>query len=281
MAGAAIIGNITTRDLPIHQITSTPSSMKFILLAIFHSFIGVSISQAQVLITAFNTPYTEDFDAFNGNEETLPTNFVFTPAAVGMTYNGFYTRSEPYGNLSRVAALRDTPESSDIAFGMKPATSGVSTLDWSFRNETGAAVTTFVVSWDFEQYSESGRATRLTFAYGVNGGKFGNQGIAGEYESVASHRPPFVPPGGMNLDAVRVEQMSVVINLDNALLPGEEITFRWNFITGSQLGDSNNNAYIGIDNLSVAAIPEPTGVAFLLLGLPLLAGGLRRVRRRN
>ncbi len=251
------------------------------LLTVLFSLAAASGVMAQTLITDLGTAYTEDFTGYQGTAGTLPSPLVFTPAIEGITYNGYYTLSDPYSNLSRAVALRETSSSTDIAFGVKPSSSGVSTLDWSFKNASGAAITRLEISWDFVQYTESGRATRMDLHYSTDGSSYGTAGIIGVTESIASTRPPGVPPGGMNLPEVRTESMSITLVLNEALMPDDEITLRWNFISGTLLGDSNNNAYIGVDHISVVAIPEPGTVALLSFSAGLLAFYRRKRQARE
>ncbi len=252
---------------------------RHLLVAALGAVLIPHAAQALLPMTELGTAYTENFNSFTGVDGTLPANFAVSPAVVGMTYNGYYTRSDAYVNSSRIVALRDTPSSTDIAFGMKPASSGgVSTLDWSLSNATGISLSRFEVAWDFEQYSESGRASQVSLSYSINGGAFTTAGITGVSLSTAQTRPPATSPGAQNLASVRVESLSVAIDLSTLLAPDQTIVLRWSFTPGTLIGDSNNAAHVGVDNLSITAIPEPSTAIVAAFGAGVLVL-LRRKRR--
>ncbi|MDA3872622.1 MAG: hypothetical protein PF795_01510 [Kiritimatiellae bacterium] len=223
-------------------------------------------SHAQNSINGLYSPITENFDSFEGTEITIPANFTFSDA----DYNpgGYYDLAGSYSNSNSTYALIDSNVSStDVAFGQKGPTSGTDFLNWSFTNNTGTAIEQFNVSWDFEQYSAATRETALNFNYNPNSSGWTTDGIAGSFSSTATLG------ANVNLSSVGVESKMVTVTLTTPLQDGEGILFGWGFQFGA---GSGSNAHIGVDNLSVTAIPEPSMAALLVLGIALVARFLRK-----
>ena len=221
---------------------------------------------SQTSITTLNTAFTENFDTYTGT--AAPTNFTFSDT--DFTPGGIYDIAGAYFSSNSNYALVDSDVSStDRAFGQKGPTSGSDFLNWTFQNNTGSAISQFSISWDFEQYSEATRATELDFAYNSNGGGFIQTGIVGTTESFASTGSPYA-----NLAAVASQSRAITITLASALDNGEEIVLGWSFVNGAGTG---SNAHIGIDNISVTAVPEPSAYA-MLAGLSALASVMYRRR---
>ncbi|MFV0415768.1 MAG: PEP-CTERM sorting domain-containing protein [Chthoniobacterales bacterium] len=240
--------------------------MKKYLLTISLVILTTLGLNAAQLINAPGVAYIENFNSYNGTS-TLPANFTFSDS--DFTPGGYYNSAASYNNSNSSYALFSSAVSStDFSFGQKGPTSGTDFLNWSFTNNTGADITSFQVSWDFKQFSESGRATTLSFNYNPNNTGWTTTGITGSLSSTATTNATTA-----NLSDPLVDAKSVTVDLAVPLANGEGILFGWGFRSGVGTG---GNAHIGVDNISVLAIPEPGTASLLTLSFCALAWVRRR-----
>jgi hypothetical protein len=250
-----------------------------VLAAALAANFGYSETRAATMITDFNSPMTENFDTFDGTAGTIPADFTWAPDA-GTTAGGIRnTAVDPYSNNNRWYAFAFSPSPTpptDFAFGTKRQPTGVpAILTWSFVNQTGTDISEFEVAWDVEQYTRGNRLTTIDFDYDPNGAGPTQAGITGTTSTVATIGSTV----GENLPSPIITPRSVSIALATPLANGQSIDFRWLTISGATI--SNQNAGIGVDNLSVTAIPEPSTIC--IGGLLLAIAGSTRVlgRRRQ
>ena len=221
-------------------------------------------------ITGLFTPVTENFSSYQGTEVTLPSG-VSTFGSGFPNYGGFYDRDDSYSNSNLAYALRDNSSSSEIAFGMKrPASTAVASLNWQLTNDTGGDITSFTITWDAWQLSEAGRATELTlFNYNAGSG-FTSDGLTSSTFTAST------APSDANLSAISVSPQSATINLTSALEDGNSITLGWRWLQGAGGG---GNAHVGLTDISVTAIPEPSSIIMMALA-GLAAFGILRNRKK-
>jgi hypothetical protein len=263
-----------------------------LIVAGMAGFVGSGgVSPAAVMITAFNSPVTENFDAFAGTIASIPANFTWTPdgapgSATNFERGLFNPAVQAYTNNNGLYALYYSPtgDQSDRAFGTKrqPNTTPIY-LTWSFINQTGADISTFNVSWDVEQYTQGGRPTKIDLDYNANGAGATQVGIVGTTLTTAQTGTPTTganlpggtaPGGGPPIITAR----SASIVLPTPLANGQTIDFRW-ITTGND--PSGANAHFAVDNLSVTAVvPEPAAASLCLIGgiAAALKRGLRNGR---
>jgi hypothetical protein len=253
-------------------------------------------ARAAVVISAFNSPSTENFDTFAGTIASIPANFTWTPdgatnTATNFERGFFNTATTAYNNNNGLYALyySATNDQSDRAFGTKRQPNATPiTLAWSFVNQTGTDISNFNVSWDVEQYTQGGRPTKIDFNYNPNGAGATQVGIIGTTLTTAQTGTPTTgallpggtPPGG---GPPIITSRSIAISLATPLANGQGIDFVW-VTTGND--PSGGNAHFGLDNLSVTAIqavPEADaacfcGLACAVAGIIRLVGSRRRER---
>jgi hypothetical protein len=226
-------------------------------------------ARAALIITALNSPMTENFDTFAGTIASIPANFTWTPDGPSGTATNFErglydTATTAYNNKNGLyALLYSTNSSTDRSFGTKrqPNTNPI-ILAWSFTNVTAANISSFNVSWDVEQYTVGGRPTTIDLDYNPNGAGATQAGIVGTSLTTATTGTPTTgallpggtaPGGGPPI----ITSRSVSITLATPLANGQSIDFRW--ITNGN-SPSGANAHFAVDNLSVTAladVPEP------------------------
>jgi hypothetical protein len=247
--------------------------------------------RAALIISNFNTPLTENFNTFAGTFATIPANFTWTPdGALNTATNferGYYNSAlDPYitnnGLYADYYSNPDVPPNQrDVAFSTKRQPNSTPIiLAWSFINQTGADISEFSVSWDVEQYTQGGRATRIDFDYDPNGAGPTQAGIVGTTLTTATTVAAGGPLPGENLPSPIITSRTVSISLATPLANGQPIDFRWVTLPVDPNNPGNGgNAHFGVDNLSVTAIPEPS--AAWLCGWGCIAGLTRVLRRRR
>ena len=240
-------------------------------------------ARAATIITTFNSPATENFDNFEGSVATIPANFTWNTPNNVTTPGGIYNSGGAYNNNNRWYALVHNPTSTtDRAFGARRNSTSMATPDtyeliWSFTNQTGVDIAEFNVAWNVEQYSKGGRPTGIDFNYNPNGTGATSAGIGGTTLTSAD----FAAGSAANLASPIITPRSVTITLPTPLSNGQSIDFRWLMISG--FAGTGVNAHIGVDDLSVTAIPEPSTACIGGFGLVWAIAGLARNvgRRRN
>jgi hypothetical protein len=212
-------------------------------------------ARAAMIINSFNTPATESFNSFDGTHAAIPANFSWSADAVTDVERGLFNpATQAYNNNNGLYALYFSPtnDSSDRAFGTKrQPNSTPAILTWTFQNQTGSDIPNFTVSWDVEQYTAGGRPTAIDLDYNPNGAGNTQAGIIGTSLTTAATG---TPTSGANLASPIITSRSVLVALATPLANGQSIDFRWS-TTGNTVGGAN--AHIGVDNVSVTAVPEP------------------------
>jgi hypothetical protein len=245
------------------------------------TILSFSEARAAMIINSFSTPATENFDTFAGTYASVPANFTWTPDGAAGTLTNFErgtfdTATQAYTNNNGLyALLYSTTSSTDRSFGTKRQPNTTPTiLTWSFINQTGGDISNFLVSWDVEQYTFGNRATAIDLDYNSNASGATQAGIVGTTLTTAS-----VGGGsGANLPSPTITSRSVSIALATPLANGQSIDFRW-LTRSDQLG-TGANAHIGVDNVSVTAVPELTSAALSVLACAFVGIWMALSRRR-
>lgn len=203
-------------------------------------------------VTLGTTPITI-YSGAGGVEFTVSNN-DFSPG-------GVYSNTGTYSNSNSMRALRDG-SSTDLAIGVKNS----ATIDFTLimRNNTGATVGSWNVDYLVEQYSKGASASTMGFSYSLNGTTYITTNLTGGANVVANNTTPV----DVNLGSVLSTSRSAVVT--ESVAAGADIYFRWRY---SHI--SGTSVHMGIDDITVTAVPEPE--AALLGGIGLL--GLLRRRR--
>jgi hypothetical protein len=256
-----------------------------ILAAMAFSALGAVTSQGALLIGT--SPITIDFNNLNtnfggaynstGGSSVFPINTTvasapvtiysgtggveFTVGSTDFLPGGVYSNTGTYSNSNSFRALQNG-SLSDLALGVKDSATRTFTL-W-LKNNTGATVPTWNVAYDVEQYSKGSSATTFSFSYSTNGTTFVTTGLSGAATVTANTSAPV----DVNLASVISTSRTGVIT--QSIANTSDIYLRWTY---THIGGTS--PHMGIDNIVITAVPEPSTA--LLGGLGLLA--LLRRRR--
>ncbi len=207
-----------------------------------------------------NTNYGGSYNS-TGGSSLFPTSSTTTTIYSGAggvefesNYNdntpgGVYSNNSTYSNSNSMRALQDG-SSSDYAIGMKNSADQTMTL--TLQNNTGMTISSWNVAYAIEQYSRGGSATVMSFSYSLNGTSFITTNLSGAADVSANNSVPL----DVNFSAVSsTSRMGIVAE---PIANGDLIYFRWTYDH-----QSGTSAYIGLDDITVTAVPEP---ASALLG---------------
>ena len=142
-------------------------------------------------------------------------------------------------------------------------------------NNSSITIPDFTISFTGEQWrSNNNTAGTLFFSYQVEATDL----TAGTWTDVSDldFTSPIVAAGAAldgNSAANRTALSHTITGIN--LAPGEEIWLRWANTT------ANNGIYMGIDDLTVTAIPEPGTYALIFSGLALGVVVLRRRMKKT
>lgn len=135
-------------------------------------------------------------------------------------------------------------------------------------NSTGGTVTSINFGFDWERFRINSAAASGTFFASSNGSTW-TPIASGNSGAFATGSSSYGSPINSMINAVSVSGSITGLSINN----GENYYLRWDFITSG-----SNSQAIGIDNLSITAVPEPTSM--VLVGLVGAAGVAVRARRR-
>ncbi len=226
------------------------------------------------------SPFTENFNDYRGSSTTLPGNF-FIAWDDGRI-------SEPYQGVNTGALTAYTSDGIDHSFGIRernPVNLRDSRLFFEFTNNTGSAITGFMVSYDVEAWFVGDRLNRIRLKYDDMLTSLDRPTF--EVDVFSTDNPaPAGTPAGTNLDGSLASNRTTVSgfvdlstlddgtgNFFGPLADGETAYFRWQFSNTS--GDAGTDrSGLGINNLSITPVPEPSTA--LLGALATIAMFLRR-----
>jgi hypothetical protein len=243
-------------------------ALKF-LLPLFSLLFAIT-GFSQILITSNGTAFTQNFDGMGSTATAaLPTGFKIgtdwstgttaTTLAYGTTGTGAVTGTSSGGTINWANGI--TASSTDRALGFLNTGTFTSpkSIVLKITNNTGGAIGSLSISFDYEKYRTGSRAFDWTFFHGstvtpATSATGGDQSYIADGANAVVN-PPTTISKTFNLTG---------LNIAN----GADYYLRWTF-TG--VGGSTNGQGIGIDNFSITSSQLVSSNADLS-GLSLSAG---------
>ena len=207
-----------------------------------------------ISLTRSGTAYTQNFDslAATGSSTTLPDGWFIQESGTGSLANGAYTAGTGSSNSGDTYSFGSSG-SGDRALGGVRSGSVVPTLAASFTNDTGATLTSLLVSYTGEQWrlGATGRADRLDFQYSLDGTTWIDVNAL-DFSSPVTTGTVGALNG--NLAANRTE-LSAQINGLN-IPAGAAFYVRWTDFDAAGADDG-----LAIDDFSITALAGPVTVS--------------------
>lgn len=243
------------KKMKINKLTNYIAIMCFTLLLGATAF-AQAPNCTNVTFTAGMNTSSENFDtlANTGTSSTVPGAFGFAEAGTGAntTYSAG-TGSATGGDTYSFGAAADT----DRAFGGLQSGSLIPTVGACFTNNTGAAINSFTITYDGEQWrlGATGRTDRLDFQYSTDATSL----TVGTYTDVDAldFTAPITtaPTGALNGNAAAnrtagITSMVTPVTIAN----GATFYIRWLDFNATGADDG-----LGIDNFSISVAPALAG----------------------
>ena len=136
-------------------------------------------------------------------------------------------------------------------------------------NATTDVITEFTITYTGEQWRKDNTvAQSLALEYKANATGLTDTGFTAVNSFVTLQNSTGGAIDGN--DPLNRNTLTATIVLGTPLAAGDSLFFRWN-----DLNDTGNDHFIGLDDVSFSAVPEPTTM------FALAAGGLLALRRRK
>jgi hypothetical protein len=236
----------------------------------------VSVSFAQVDMSALNLPLTQDFDtlASTGTNNVWSNNTTIPGWYSSRVAYNAGTGSSNTGALYSFGVAGANPVTDRALGGI--ASGGTGTFFWGvrLRNSTGSQITSLAISLTGEQWRDGGAtvpvAHLMTFDYLTSATPITDIS-AGTYTAAPTldfSSPTFTNTGaGALLDGnLTANRTAISSTLNVTLNPGDEIMLRW-----TDINNAGNDHGLAIDNFSVT--PAGASVAFASLGGRITTAG--------
>lgn len=243
--------------------------------------LSISAAQAAVVLTA--PVYFEDFDTLISTGTAtvpgaLPNGFEFLEA--GANANRIYTAGTGSSNAGDTYSF-GAAGSTDRALGTLLSGNLASRFGVQLINGLNRTITSLNISYVGEQYrlGTANRADRLAFSYSLDATTL-NNGTYINFTDLDFTSPTTTPPlGVLNGNAAANQSVRVGTIAGLELLAGQSIFLRFLDIDVNGADDG-----LGVDNFRVeavtlAAVPEPSTWAMMIIGFGFVGGAMRQRRR--
>lgn len=189
--------------------------------------------------------------AFGGTRTTTSTDYTRGTTSGAVTTGGIYS----FGTTDRQLMIQ--PGGSDWAPG---------TITLKITNSTGFTMTDWTLGYDLFVRNDQARSSSFNFSYSTDGTAFLATGLADALFAYTSTTTANA------LGWTKIGTPTATISA--TVLNGGDFYVRW---SGADVGGSGSRDEFGLDNISIATVPEPSALLFCS-SIGMLA--IRR-RRRN
>lgn len=237
---------------------------------------GAAISSAQIVISDFPFSHSESFDslASTGTSALLPNHWFLSESGPSSKADGSYRSGTGSASLGDTYSLGSSGER---ALGEVTTGTLLSSFGAQLQNSSGSVLNNLQIGYVGEQWRRgSATADRLDFSYSLDATSL-SDGTWSDVDSLDFHSVQNAGSSGA-LDGNLMENQSSISGSLTGLSIEEGDTFwiRW---AGFDVVGSDHG--LAIDNLTLAAVPEPEEYA-LVFGSGLVAfATFRRFRNRS
>ena len=225
------------------------SMKKFYSLLVF-CFVSL-FTWGQVSITNTGSAFIENFNIMESTStalsSTLPAGWGFVES--GSNNNTTYLVDNG-GSFSGNTFSYGTTATSDRAFGTLLSGSLISTIGASFTNNSGAIITSLLISYTGEQWrlGTAGRVDRLDFQYSLSATAL-NSGVYTDVNNLDFTAPTTTIPLNALDGNVAANKTTVTFTITSISIPvGSTFRIRWNDLNASGADDG-----LAIDDFSITA----------------------------
>ncbi|WP_315817587.1 hypothetical protein [Paraflavitalea speifideaquila] len=211
--------------------------------------LAINQIQAQVSLTTPNGNYSQDFNtlAITGTSNVLPAGWLILETGTSATVNGQYTAGNGGGTAGDTYSFGAASVAERALGGLLSGTF-TPTIGVGFTNNTGATISSIVVSYTGEQWrcGTTGRgADRLDFQYSLNATDLAT-GTWTDVNQLDFSSPNVTATGSMNGNDA-ANRTAVTFTISGLSIPaGSTFYFRWNDFNPSGADDG-----LSVDDFSI------------------------------
>lgn len=215
-----------------------------------------------ISLATLGTPYTQNFDslASTGTSSTAPNGWAFSES--GTSANTTYTAGTGSSSTGDTYSF-GSASSTERAFGGLQSGSLIPTIGASFTNNTGATITSLLISYTGEQWrlGASGRgADRIDFQYSTDATGLTN-GTWTDVDTLDFSSPNLTPPGGLLDGNAAGNRTAITSTISSLNIPnGATFWIRWN-----DFNATNSDDALAVDDFGLTpqgTVVQPGAVDF-------------------
>jgi hypothetical protein len=212
---------------------------------------------------------TGHFSATIGTQNTIPGLATWDGVKNGGTGTANMNFVEDAGTaISGALYSYGAAGSNERALGGLGSGSNSGAFGVEIQNSSGQPITEVFIDFTSEQWRSSTSTTNiLAFSYGTSsGGETSTAYLTSPtmtaFSALDAPGKPFVATNGPTDGNLAANQTVVSSSFSVNVPAGGSLFIRW-----SDFNDVGSDAGIGIDNLNFRAVPEPTSLVFVVLGI--------------